>query len=125
MKRLIKEPITLMVELLSTEYFVFTDSDLMIKYLKEKFEPNEDVENDLQYCTGYTIAIYDKIGLVSLFLYLPKKYSDITTAHETLHLTYRIFEKVGIKIDQDNHEIQTYLQGYLMKQIKEKVYGIK
>jgi hypothetical protein len=114
--------VVIKVEPFDIKCTVFTDSVAMIRYLNKYHK--EDVSEDLVKAEGMMITLY-RNGFTHFFLYLPKKYDDIIIAHETLHLTYEVFKLTKIEVNPDNHEIQTYLQGDLMKQIKERVYGIK
>ena len=40
-----------------------------------------------------------------------------TIVHEAVHLSWYLMDGVGIKVDQDNHEIQCYLMEHLVKEI--------
>jgi hypothetical protein len=40
-----------------------------------------------------------------------------TIYHESLHISWWILENHNVKIDEDNHEALTYLQGYIAEEI--------
>jgi len=74
---------------------------------------------------GYTYLInHHELGnqlcvLVSLEeLNIPEGPSlEQTIIHEAVHLSWYLMDGVGIKVDQDNHEIQCYLMEHLVKEI--------
>jgi hypothetical protein len=45
-------------------------------------------------------------------------YDKTTIEHEVLHLSWFMLDYVGVKISPKNHEAQTYLYEYLLKQIR-------
>lgn len=61
-----------------------------------------------------------------LAVLLKHKEGWITTtevvAHECLHLVHFIMRRVGITLSQESEEAYTYLQGYLLGQILDKMY---
>lgn len=68
----------------------------------------------------------DQFGYLHLML-LTEKYDAQVVWHECLHMTHFIMQYVGIDIDgeRSSSELQCYLQGYLVDQIKENLYPKK
>lgn len=44
-----------------------------------------------------------------------------TIVHEAVHLSWYIMDGLGIKVNQDNHEIQCYLMEHIVKEINRVV----
>jgi len=42
---------------------------------------------------------------------------ESTIVHEAVHISWYIMDGVGIKVDQDNHEIQCYLMENIVREI--------
>ena len=123
MKRKVKNTVIIEVNPFDIVCKVFTDKLLMILFVKKLHK--QDITDDIVQSQGMILTICNEEGETYHYMYLPKYYDDIVVAHEVLHLTYEVFKLTGTEINYNNHEMQTHLQGYLMKQIKEKVYGIK
>lgn len=72
------------------------------------------------HAAGFTWTLkgyFPHIWLPSLDL-TPEMISTI--AHELIHACWFILDSVGIKIQEDNHEALTYLQGYFMSRLLKK-----
>ena len=48
-----------------------------------------------------------------------------TIAHEALHVTFEICERLGIRYDIENQEAFAYLHGYIVQKIYEGLWGKK
>lgn len=66
------------------------------------------VEEDATYCIGFN----------------GDKYREETIWHEALHTTVDVLNYHGVQFTSDNHEPFAYTQGYLVSQIRNKVYGL-
>lgn len=62
---------------------------------------------------GYAVLLKHKEGWIT---------TTEVVAHECLHLVHFIMRRVGITLSHESEEAYTYLQGYLLGQILEKMY---
>ena len=100
------------------------------QYLAEKFNIEFDTFDD--YCNGYT-AIMEKHGRkhkeINMFFFVnsldPRSLGlkDVvhTIHHESIHSAWFILDYIGIKIDADNHEALTYLEGYIASRVYDQI----
>lgn len=96
-----------------------------LKHIEE--EQKKDPDN---YADDYVLHI----GRALLYTELPFGYVMVlshsnnwiesveSVAHESLHLVHYINRNVGITLCKESEEASTYLQGYIMTQILEKMY---
>lgn len=52
----------------------------------------------------------------------PSAFSQASVTHETIHLTHRILECVGVKSSYLEDEVEAYLAGYLSQEIVNRIY---
>lgn len=80
---------------------------------------------------GLTLDLHQPEWGHLYLMYLPKRYDEETTWHESLHMTHIIMEAMGITVkgfendDSSSSETQAYMQGHMVKRIKEEVYPKK
>lgn len=105
---------------------VFTDQKAAIESIKATFGKRQAKRTAKFMSGGNGYCHMHEAKTCSYFLMvLPAEYKEFVTWHEALHMTWFIMKVHGVEVDCDNHEMQTYLQEHIVKQIKRKVYGIK
>jgi hypothetical protein len=83
--------------------------------------------SDMYYATGLATHLENKKDgkvIDHAFVVCLSKDSDVITIfHEALHITWYLFELIGIKLNYEvsTHEVQTYMQGYIAEQIMKYV----
>ena len=91
---------------------------------------NETFYNLDAYCNGYS-AMLEKVSgefvNIHMVLFINDNsnilgYSEINTIHhESIHIAWYILDRVGVKVEKNNHESLTYLEGYLAKIVCDKI----
>lgn len=80
---------------------------------KSKFKILDDSDNNYSAITSTITKNNDELDYFLVWVEKPDSYYDMV--HETLHLTKRIFELVGVPFDKDNDEIIAYYQNYWVR----------
>lgn len=120
------------VPILETDICVgwYTDYDELMTALDEKFDTGCFREDDegvafVQQLKSEKAPV--QTYLVAVFPYLQKE-PDLMRSyivHEITHLTWIILETHGVKIDEDNHEMQAYLMEHLFEKISGMIHRCK
>ncbi len=92
----------------------------------------ENLEKDyLEFCEGkaYTAGqtlqfIDEETGTRFYVIVLPEEYDDIFTRHEVEHFTLYVMEDIDFAITAANSEPFNYLNDYIQREIKIKLYEI-
>lgn len=73
---------------------------------------------------GMSFFVTTEQGQLSCIAFNADKYREETIWHEALHTTVDVLNAHGVLFTPDNHEPFAYTQGYLVSQIRSKVYGL-
>lgn len=73
---------------------------------------------------GLSFFANSEHGQLSCIAFNADKYREETIWHEALHTTVDVLNAYGVLFTPDNHEPFAYTQGYLVSQIRSKVYGL-
>lgn len=98
---------------------------------EEEFKDLNIHEDEVHGMVACVFTVENKQGhrghimLIGMDEFLDPEENDIdllsVCAHESLHLSWRILDAVGIDINVNNHEAQAYLLEYLFKNCKEAI----
>jgi len=99
-----------------------------IDILKSKFKCT--VDNFDAYTQGYSCFLEKQTGKYTDILMLIFIREDMmpgamhyvhTVHHESIHVAWNILERVGVKVDEANHEALTYLEGYIASKVYDQI----
>jgi len=99
-------------------------SDMLLKKYKCT------LDNFNGYCQGYSCILEKTTGKITNIMMVLFVSSDVlpsslkkvhTIHHEAIHVAWNILDRVGIKIDESNHEALTYLSGYIASRADEQI----
>lgn len=80
-----------------------------------------DVSNDLLDMDAGVFFLDAKHNYQDCLVFLEEETLEPSTlVHEMIHMSWFILDRVGIKIDVNNHEAQTYLVEFLVNEITKK-----
>lgn len=114
------------VEPYGSEIVVFTSMDSLVEHFEFVFQQPSEIDDE--FLTGQTYGLAfstaTEDGIVYCIAFDKAKYREETIWHEALHATVDILNGHGVHFTPDNHEPFAYTQGYLVGQIRQKVYGL-
>lgn len=87
---------------------------------QEIFSP-EDVDDGYY---GLAFHVPTELGTTFCMAFNGDRYREETIWHEALHTTIDVLNGHGVNLTPDNHEPFAYTQGYLVSQIRRKVFGL-
>ena len=99
---------------------IFHDSLIYLFFDEQKFRKwiKEDTSYDVNKIGGIAgYSMWNTRGHETHFAIYVLPDCIETIFHESLHTAWYVLDNHGIKIDIDNHETLTYLQGYLANEI--------
>lgn len=106
----------------------YGDNDAFLDVVRDKYRVTFD--NFDRYVTGYSFILEKDRGkytdiLMGLFIREPmiqgQKKQIHTIHHESIHVAWNILDRIGVKIDESNHEALTYLEGYIADKVYEQI----
>lgn len=114
------------IEPYGAEVVIFTSMTELVEHCAYVFQTH-DVLTDEDVAPGiYGLAFMapTEVGLVFCIAFNADKYREEVIWHEALHTTVDVLNAHGVNFTPDNHEPFAYTQGYLVSQIRQKVYGL-
>ncbi len=91
--------------------------EVKITSAKSAFSRIVGTKLDYTNVRGYAVHLQDYV-----LIYLPKDCDLSTIVHESTHASWYILSTMGVHLNADNHEAQSYLIEYLFEEIR-KIYG--
>lgn len=106
----------------------YGSNDAFIEVIRDKYKYTFD--NFDSYVNGYSCVLEKTTGkytdiLMIIFIredVIPGTRDKIHTIHhESIHVAWNILGRVGVKIDEDNHETLTHLEGYIASKVYDQI----
>lgn len=114
------------IEPYGAEVVIFTSMTELVEHCAYVFQTHDVLtdENVTPGIYGLAFTAPTEVGLVFCIAFNADKYREEVIWHEALHTTVDVLNAHGVNFTPDNHEPFAYTQGYLVSQIRQKVYGL-
>lgn len=113
------------IEPYGAEVVIFTSMSDLIGHVEGVFRISVLTEEDVPPGVyGLAFTAPTDLGVVFCIAFNADKYREEVIWHEALHTTVDVLNGHGVLFTPDNHEPFAYTQGYLVSQIRQKVYKL-
>jgi len=108
------------VEPFGFEFAVFRGCKPFLKHCRKYY--GVDMGRSVGAALGYVATMQHSSGRMAFLMMLSEIFCEETLYHEALHMAWDLLDYAGVKLTAKNHETLAYLQGYIAKTVKAKLW---